>query len=53
MAENLNYSSPEGSWWYDDKPGKRKKYDRLYTWKPPGKLGLLAGYRQLTWIGEE
>ncbi|MCB0594542.1 MAG: hypothetical protein H6557_22020 [Lewinellaceae bacterium] len=42
MAENLNYSSPEGSWWYDDNPENGEKYGRLYTWEaarkacPPG-----------------
>lgn len=42
MAENLNFKTPEGSWFYEDKPENGEKYGRLYTWEaakkacPPG-----------------
>lgn len=33
MAENLNFKTPEGSWFYEDKPENGEKYGRLYTWE--------------------
>jgi uncharacterized protein (TIGR02145 family) len=34
MAQNLDYSSPEGSWYYnDDSLGYAEKFGRLYNWQ--------------------
>jgi len=32
MAQNLNFETEEGSWWYDNDPANGSKYGRLYTW---------------------
>jgi len=32
MAENLNYTTPSGSWCYDNKTSNCNKYGRLYNW---------------------
>jgi len=33
MAENLNYTTPSGSWCYDNQASNCAKYGRLYNWK--------------------
>ena len=32
MAENLNYETASGSWWYDDNPANGEIFGRLYDW---------------------
>jgi len=33
MAENLNFKTQSGSWFYDDNPDNGEKYGRLYDWE--------------------
>ena len=33
MSENLNYSAPEGSWYYNNDSINNSKYGRLYSWE--------------------
>jgi uncharacterized protein (TIGR02145 family) len=33
MAENMNYATSRGSWYYDNNPANGEKYGRLYEWE--------------------
>ncbi len=43
MAQNLNFETEEGSWWYDNNPANGITYGRLYNWEA-AKAAVPAGW---------